>query len=101
MVAAAKQNPQVSAPCKNNLEKVMWHIPSYIWAVKARLGFPGCSVLKNLPAYAGDESSILGLGRSPGEENGDRLQYACLGNPMNRGAWWATVHGAAIESGMT
>ena len=36
-VAAAKQNPQLSAPCKNNLEKVMWHIPSYIWAVKALL----------------------------------------------------------------
>ena len=56
-------------------------------------GFPGGSVVKNLPASAGDMSSILGLGRSPGEENGNPLQYSCLGNPMDRGAWWATVYG--------
>ena len=39
--------------------------------------------------------SIPGLGRSPGEGNGNLLQYSCLGNPMDRGAWWATVHGVA------
>ena len=48
---------------------------------------------KNLPANAGDTGSIPGLGRSPGEGNGDPLQYSCLGNPMHREAWWATVQG--------
>ena len=42
-----------------------------------------------------DLGSIPGWGRSPGEGNGCLLQYSCLGNPMNRGAWWATVHGIA------
>ena len=42
---------------------------------------------------AGDAVSIPGLGRSPGERNGNPLQYSCLGNPVDRGAWWATVHG--------
>ena len=58
-------------------------------------GFPGGSVVKNLPANAGDSGSILGPGRSPGEGNGKPLQYSCLGNPMDRGAWCATVHGVA------
>ena len=44
---------------------------------------------------AGDLGSIPGLGRSPGEGNGNPLQYSCLENPMDRGAWWATVHGIA------
>ena len=44
---------------------------------------------------AGDPGLIPGLGRSPGEGNGNPLQYACLENPMDRGAWWATVHGVA------
>ena len=44
---------------------------------------------------AGDLGSIPGLGRSPGEENGNPLQYSCLENPMDGGAWWATVHGVA------
>ena len=43
----------------------------------------------------GDLDSIPGLGRSPGEGNGNLLQYSCLDNPMDRGAWWATVHGVA------
>ena len=43
----------------------------------------------------GDPGSIPGLGRSPGEGNGNPLQYSCLENPMDRGAWWATVHGVA------
>ena len=52
-------------------------------------------LVKNPPANAGDarEVSVLGLGRSPGEGNGNLLQYSCLENPMERGAWWATVHG--------
>ena len=57
------------------------------------LGFPGGSVVKNLPANAGDTGSIPGLGRSPGEENCNPLQYSCRENPMDRGAWWAIVHG--------
>ena len=56
-------------------------------------GFPGDSVVKNSPANAGDVGSISGLGRSPGEGNGNPLQYSHLGNLMDRGAWWATVHG--------
>jgi len=55
--------------------------------LKTHLGFPGGSVVKNSPANAGDEGLILGLGRSPGEGNGNPLQYSCLGSPMNRGAW--------------
>ena len=53
------------------------------------------SVVENLPADAGDVSLIPGLGRSPGEGNGNPVQDSCLGNPMDRGAWWATVHGVA------
>ena len=51
---------------------------------------------KNTPAGAGDVGdmgSIHGSGRSPGRGNGNPLQYSCLGNPMDGGAWWATVHG--------
>ena len=56
-------------------------------------GFPGGSVLKNLPANAVDSGLIPGSGRSPGERSGNPLQYSCLGNPMDRGAWWDTVYG--------
>ena len=61
-------------------------------------GFPGGSAVKNLPASAGDTGLIPGLGRSPGEENGYPLRYSCLGNPMDRGACWATVQGVTKES---
>ena len=53
-------------------------------------------MVKNLPASAGDarETGLIpGSGRSPGEGNGNLLQYSCLGNSMDSGAWWATVHG--------
>jgi len=50
--------------------------------------------VKNLPANAGNAGSVSRLGRSPGEGYGHPLQYSCLENPMDRGAWWATVHGA-------
>ena len=59
------------------------------------------SVVKNPPANAGDEGdigSILGSGRSPGEGNGSPLQASCLDNPMDRGAWWTTVHGVTKSS---
>ena len=61
-------------------------------------GFSGGSVVKNSPANvgdAGDMGSIPGLGRSPGGGNVDLLQSSCLENPMDRGAWWAPVHGVA------
>ena len=61
------------------------------------MGFPSGLVVKNLPAHAGDAGSIPGLGRSPGEGNGNPLQYSCLENPMDRGAWQAAVHGVAKE----
>ena len=50
-------------------------------------------MVENLPADAEDADSIPGSGRSPGEGNGNPLQYSCLGNLMDRGAWWATVRG--------
>ena len=52
-------------------------------------------MIKNLPDNAGDADSTPGSGRSPGEGNGNPLQYSCLENPMDRGTWWATVHGVA------
>ena len=52
-------------------------------------------VVKDPPANAGNMESILGSGRSSGEGSGNSLQYSCLENPMDRGAWWATVHGVA------
>ena len=57
--------------------------------------FPGGSDSKPSACNAGDTSSIPGSGRSPGEEHGNPLQYSCLENPMDRGAWQATVHGVA------
>ena len=62
--------------------------------------FADDSVVKNLLDNAGDVGSIPGSGRSPGEGKGNLLQYSCLGNPMDKGAWWATVHVIA-ESDMT
>ena len=55
-------------------------------------GFSGGSVVKNLPANSRDSGWIPGWGRSPGEGNSNPLQYSCLENSTNRGAWWATVH---------
>ena len=55
------------------------------------------SAVKNPLANAGDEGLIPGLERSLGEGNGNPLQYSCLGNPMDRGAWWVTVHGVTKE----
>ena len=58
--------------------------------------FPVATVVKNPPANAGDARDaglITGSGRSPGEGHGNPLQYSCLENPVDRGAWWATVCG--------
>ena len=62
--------------------------------------FPGGSTVKNVPANAGDMGSIPGSGRFPGEGNSNLLQYFCLENPRDRGAWLASVQGVA-ESDMT
>ena len=65
------------------------HTHTYVWASQVAL------VVKNLPANTGDvrdKSSIPGSGRSSGGGHGNPLQYSCLENPMDRGAWWATVH---------
>ena len=64
-------------------------------------GFLGGLVVKNLPANAEDVGLIPGLGRSTGGGNSNPLQYSCLGNPMDRGAWLATVYGVTKESDMT
>ena len=61
------------------------------------MGFPGDSVVKNPPANAGDMGSLTGSGRFPGEGNGNPLPYSCLGNSMDRAAWWAAVPGVAKE----
>ena len=55
--------------------------------------FPGGAEVKASACNVGDLGSVPGLGRSPGEGNGNPLQYSCLENPMDEGAWWATVHG--------
>ena len=62
------------------------------------MGFPGGSAVKNPASTAedtGDAGLIPGWGRSPGGGNGDPLQYSCLKDPMDSGAWWATVHSTA------
>ena len=65
------------------------------------MGFPGSSVVKNLLANEGDMDLIPGSGRSPGEGNGNPLQYSCPENRMDRGAWQATVYNIAKESDST
>jgi len=72
-----------------NLHSIQSHISvAYPFSLVAEM-------VKNLNCNAEDPSSIPGSGRSPGEGSGNPLQYSCLGNPMDRGAWWATVHGIA------
>ena len=68
---------------------------TYIW------GFPGGSMVKNLPANAEDAGIIPGQGRSPGRGNGNALQSSCLENQVDRGIWWATVYGTAKRWDMT
>ena len=71
---------------------------------KDSLDFPGGSLVKNLPDNVGDAADselILRSGRSPGEGNGNPLQYPCLRDSMNRGAWWAIVRGVTGELNIT
>ena len=71
--------------------KLVNYIVKYIFL----WSFPGGSDVKASACSAGDLGLIPGSGRSPGEGNGNPLQYSCLENPMDGGAWWATVHGVA------
>ena len=66
-----------------------------LYVTQPETGSPGGSVVKNLPANAGDSDWIPGLGRSPRGGNGSPLQYSCLENPTNRGTWRATIHRVA------
>ena len=63
--------------------------------IYSKVGFPGGAVVKNLPTNGEDEGSIPRSGRSPGGGNGNPLQYSCLKNSMDRGAWQDIVHGVA------
>ena len=65
--------------------------------VSIYMGFSGDSVVKNLPANAGDVGLIPGSGKSPGEGNGNPSQYSCLENATDRGAWWVIVYGVTKE----
>ena len=87
---------QVFQSCKQS----SFYYSFYVLSL-CRTGFPSGSLVKDPPANAGDVSLIPVLGRSPGEGNGSPLQYSCLENSMDRGAWWAIVHGVAKESEMT
>ena len=78
---------------------LLWKFSVFVYKIRCSIfsweSFPGGLVVKNLPASAADAGhvgSVSGSGRSPGEGNGNLLQYSCLGNPMDRGAWRATVH---------
>ena len=81
-------SPMVWAACQ-----VCWICPF----PPGTMGFPGGSVVKNLPANAGDAGSMPESGRSPEEGNDNPLQYSCLEKSMDREAWWATVHRGAKE----
>ena len=76
-------SPSFLPPLVINLSVICW------------MGFPGGLVVKNPPVSAGDSDLILGSGRSPGEGNGNKLQYSCLGYHMDRAAWQGTIHGVA------
>ena len=78
-----------------------WEFQDVCYFNITQQGFPGGSEVKNPPTNSGDMGLIPGLGRRPGEGNDNLLQYSCLENSMDRGAWWATVHRVAKESDMT
>ena len=81
-----------------NIKPLIWNFQTWNYLNRFILNndwFPGGSDGKASACNAGDPGSIPGSGRSPGEENGNPLQYSCLENSMDGGAWWATVHGVA------
>ena len=82
-------------PVVLSLISFFWNLGFIFRASVFLMGFPGSSDGKASAYNAGDPGSIPGSGRSPGEGNSNPLQYSCLENPMDWGAWWATVHGVA------
>ena len=79
--------------------KELYKDSAFFQQLFSSLAFSSSSVVENLPAKVGDSSSIPGLGITPEEGNGNSLQYSCLGNPMDRGAWWTTVQRAQKRVG--
>ena len=105
-----KELPMLMTSCRETkspgIKRNQWHNavagsplgerPRWTWGrVSAKDGFPGALDSKESACNTGDPGLMPGSGRSPGEGNGYPLQYSCLENPMDRGAWWATVHGVA------
>ena len=86
---------QVKSPALRFSSDLIWLMAETLLGAHTDLpmDFPGGSDGKASAYNAGDLGSIPGLGRSPGEGNGNPFQYSCLGNPMDRGVWQATVHG--------
>ena len=100
LAANARDKPRDMFTASGGTERTDIHMVSlggWKGLCKSSMGFPGGSVVKSLPANAGDMGSVPGWGRSPGEGNGNLLKHCCLGNPMDRGAWQAIVHGVAKE----
>ena len=80
---------------ESRIDQTSWstlHAP-FVFLHQSLWGFPGGSVVRNPPANAEDSGLLTRSGISPGEGNGNPLKYSCLGNPMDRGAWWPIVHG--------
>ena len=85
--------PPISPPHRSNVKQITDWYTVQKDSPLVLVGFPGGSDGKESTCNAGDLGSIPGLGRAPGEENRNPLQYSCLENPMDRGVWQATVHG--------
>ena len=92
MVTCSKWEPWGSFPRQCLSEQPSWGSFKLRYMHIHEFGFPGGSAGKESACNAGNLGSIPGLGRSPGEGNGNPLQYSCLEYPMDRGAWWAAVH---------
>ena len=104
VICSWSQTPNQQQHCfSDRLDELLSHLRSKWQSQNLEPGFtaPGGSVVKNPPANAGHMGSIPGPGRSPGEENSNPLQYSCLGNAMDRGAWQAIVQGVEKELDMT
>ena len=92
-----KSDDQSRVMKPGNKWQILYCIKPVLLTLIQHMGFPSGSAVKNAAANTGDTSLIPGSGRSPREGNGNPLQYSCLGNPMDRRAWWATVHGVAKD----
>ena len=90
-----------SNPVNKLLTHTHTHTHRHILITVSRWGFPGDSGVKNAAANAGNVGSLPGWGRPPGAGNGNPLQESCPGNPMDRGAWWATFQAGLKESATT